>query len=35
MEWMTTVSALVRARADDDRPGLLFEGRSWTWREHT
>jgi fatty-acyl-CoA synthase len=35
MEWMTTVDALVRARAEDDRPGLLFEGRSWTWREHT
>jgi fatty-acyl-CoA synthase len=35
MEWLTTVSALVRARAEDDRPGLLFEGRSWTWREHT
>jgi fatty-acyl-CoA synthase len=32
---MTTVSALVRARAEEDRPGLLFEGRSWTWREHT
>ncbi|MGB8650296.1 MAG: AMP-binding protein [Mycobacteriales bacterium] len=35
MEWFTTVSALVRARADDPRPGLLFEGRSWTWAEHT
>jgi fatty-acyl-CoA synthase len=35
MEWVTTVSALVKARAEDDRPGLLFEGRSWTWREHT
>jgi fatty-acyl-CoA synthase len=35
MDWLTTVSALVKARADDDRPGLLFEGRSWTWREHT
>ena len=35
MEWLTTVSALVKARAEDDRPGLLFEGRSWTWREHT
>ncbi len=35
MEWLTTVDALVRARADDPRPGLLFEGRSWTWAEHT
>jgi fatty-acyl-CoA synthase len=34
-DWVTTVSALVRARADDDRPGLLFEGQSWTWAEHT
>lgn len=34
-DWVTTVSALVRARASDDRPGLLFEGRSWTWAEHT
>lgn len=35
MDWLTTVSALVKARAQDDRPGLLFEGQSWTWREHT
>jgi fatty-acyl-CoA synthase len=35
MDWLTTVSALVRARAEDDRPGLLFESRWWTWREHT
>ncbi len=35
MDWFTTVSALVRARADDHRPGLLFEGRTWTWAEHT
>lgn len=34
-DWFTTVSALVRARADDHRPGLLFEGQSWTWAEHT
>ncbi len=34
-DWVTTVSALVRARAEDPRPGLLFEGRSWTWAEHT
>ena len=30
---MTTVSELLRARADDHRPGLLFEDRSWTWAE--
>jgi fatty-acyl-CoA synthase len=35
VEWLTSVSALVRARARDDRPGLLFEGQSWSWREHT
>jgi fatty-acyl-CoA synthase len=35
VDWFTTVDALVRARADDRRPGLLFEGRSWTWAEHT
>ncbi len=35
MDWFTTVSALVRARAHDDRPGLLFEERAWTWAEHT
>lgn len=35
MDWITTVSALVKARAEDDRPGLVFEGRTWTWREHT
>jgi fatty-acyl-CoA synthase len=29
------VSALVHARADDPRPGLLFEDRSWSWAEHT
>ena len=34
-DWYTTVSALVRARASDARPGLLFEGSSWTWAEHT
>lgn len=33
-EWTTTVAEAVRARAEDDRPGLLFEDRSWTWREH-
>lgn len=35
MDWFTTVDALVRARAADDRPGLLFEGRTWSWSEHT
>ena len=34
-DWFTTVSTLVRARASDPRAGLLFEGRSWTWAEHT
>ena len=34
MEWLTTVSALVKARAEDDRTGLVFEGRSWTYREY-
>ncbi|XVQ12976.1 AMP-binding protein [Spirillospora sp. CA-255316] len=30
-----TVAELLRARADDDRPGLRCadDGRSWTWRE--
>ena len=35
MDWLTTVSALVKARAEDDRPALLFEGQEWSWREHT
>ena len=30
---MTTVAALVRARAGDRRPGLLFEDQSWTHDE--
>jgi fatty-acyl-CoA synthase len=34
-EWSLTVAEAVRARADDDHPGLLFEDRSWTWAEHT
>ena len=34
-DWFTTVSALVRARADDPLPGLVFEGRTWSWAEHT
>jgi fatty-acyl-CoA synthase len=28
-----TVAGLLRDRAEDDAPGLSFEGRSWTWRE--
>ena len=30
---MTTISTLVRARADDPSVGLRFEDDSWTWRE--
>jgi fatty-acyl-CoA synthase len=30
---VTTAAQLVRLREDDDGTGLLFEGRSWTWRE--
>ncbi|MBE1587345.1 AMP-binding protein [Nonomuraea angiospora] len=29
-----TLAALLRARADDDRPGLMFEDTTWSWREH-
>jgi fatty-acyl-CoA synthase len=29
----TTASELVRLRAEDDRAGLRFEGREWSWRE--
>ncbi|MBK5307011.1 MAG: AMP-binding protein [Frankiaceae bacterium] len=29
------MSALVHARADDARPGLRFEDRTWSWAEHT
>lgn len=28
-----TVAQLVAARTADDNPALVFEGRSWTWRE--
>ena len=28
-----TTRDLLDLRADDDRPGLLFEGRIWTWAE--
>ncbi len=30
---MTTVAAMVAARAGDDRPGVLDAGGQWTWRE--
>jgi len=30
---LPTIDALLRARADDDAPGLLFEDRRWSWRE--
>ena len=30
---VTTAAQLVRLREQDDSTGLLFEGRSWTWRE--
>lgn len=30
---METFAEVVRARADDDKTGLRFEDRSWTWRE--
>ncbi|GAB3677438.1 long-chain-fatty-acid--CoA ligase [Actinocorallia lasiicapitis] len=30
---MSTVAELLRARADDDGPGLTFEERTWSWRE--
>ena len=29
-----TITRLLLDRADDDRVGLRFEDRSWTWREH-
>ncbi|MEU0569878.1 AMP-binding protein [Nonomuraea sp. NPDC005983] len=29
-----TLAALLAARADDDRPGLLFEDLAWSWREY-
>lgn len=28
-----TVAGLLLARADDDRPGLRFDDREWSWRE--
>ncbi len=30
---MRTAADLVLARAGDERPGLVFEGRTWTWAE--
>ncbi|HVB90577.1 MAG TPA: AMP-binding protein [Acidimicrobiales bacterium] len=30
---MTTVAAMVAARAGDDRPGVLCAAGSWTWRQ--
>jgi fatty-acyl-CoA synthase len=30
---MTTVAALIAARADDDRPGVLDASGTWTWRQ--
>ncbi|MGW2159914.1 AMP-binding protein [Nonomuraea sp. NPDC001699] len=29
-----TLAALLLDRAQDDRPGLMFEGAVWSWREH-
>jgi fatty-acyl-CoA synthase len=29
-----TVTELLLARAGDPQPGLRFEDRSWSWREH-
>jgi acyl-CoA synthetase (AMP-forming)/AMP-acid ligase II len=29
----TTAAELVRQRAEDDRTGLVFESRTWTWRQ--
>jgi fatty-acyl-CoA synthase len=34
MESLSTVTGLLLAQAGSDRPGLLFEDRRWTWREH-
>src|SRR5262250_3165583 len=30
---MPTIADLLLARAEDDRPGLVFEDSIWTWRE--
>lgn len=29
-----TLAALLLARAEDDRPGLMFEDATWSWRAH-
>ncbi|MFF4196232.1 AMP-binding protein [Nonomuraea sp. NPDC001831] len=29
-----TLAALLLDRAQDNRPGLMFEGEVWSWREH-
>ncbi|SDL48898.1 AMP-binding protein [Nonomuraea jiangxiensis] len=29
-----TLASLLLARAEDDRPGLMFEDATWSWREH-
>ncbi|AQZ69023.1 Long-chain-fatty-acid--CoA ligase [[Actinomadura] parvosata subsp. kistnae] len=29
-----TLASLLLARAEDDRPGVVFEGRVWSWRRH-
>src|SRR6476661_3449218 len=31
---LPTVTGLLLARADDPEPGLRFEDRRWSWREH-
>ena len=31
---MSTVVELIRSRANDDRVGLRWEDRSWTFREY-
>ncbi|MGW0807076.1 AMP-binding protein [Nonomuraea sp. NPDC002799] len=29
-----TLASLLLARAEDDRPGLMFDGTVWSWRAH-
>ncbi|WP_043624483.1 AMP-binding protein [Nonomuraea candida] len=29
-----TLASLLLDRAGDDRPGIMFEDRTWSWREH-
>lgn len=33
-ERLPTVTELLLARADDANPGLVFEGREWSWADH-